>query len=407
MAVDPFETLKSKGGRQDLSPFFVRLSQRWRNLLLAALLLLPACLGAAETEGPTNLKLAVVGPFSGDFQPLGQSTRNGVVLAVEEWNQREGVVGHPIEVTLLDSQCDAITAYNVTEAAISGEGVQFIIGGVCAGASEAVARLTVSEGVLQISPATVEEGLTLNADGEVRPLVFRVPFTDAQQGRAAAAFALSTLRAETAAVLYAEGSTYGNTLAEAFIEHFRAGNIGEIVMRESYERDQESYFDLLDDVRIANPDILYLPGYHNTMNRLAVQAKTYGINAVLIGSDGWDSPALAMERLSGAYYTTHYVPTEPSAVIRQWIAHYEASYIVEPDALATLGYDAANLLLTAMEEAGTVTDPYLVAEAMMSQPFEGITGRITFDEQHNPLKAVPIVQIRAGEVVYVQRVTPE
>ncbi|MFP4393821.1 MAG: ABC transporter substrate-binding protein [Anaerolineales bacterium] len=407
MAGDPFEIFKSQGGRRYLPPFFVRLFQGWRNLLLAALLLLPACLGAAETEAPATVKLAVVGPFSGDFQSLGQSTRNGVILAVEEWNQREGVVGHPIEVIRLDSQCDALTAYNVTEAAISDEGVQFIIGGVCAGASKAVARLTISEGVLQISPATVEEGLTLNADGEVRPLVFRVPFTDAWQGQAAATFALSTLRAETAAVLYAEGSTYGNTLAEAFIEHFRAGNIGEIVMRESYERDQESYFDLLDDVRIANPDILYLPGYYNTMNTLAVQAKTYGINAVLIGSDGWDSPALAMDHLSGAYFTTHYVPTEPSAVIQQWIAHYEASYIVAPDALATLGYDAANLLLTAMEEAGAVTDPYLVAEAMMSQPFEGITGRITFNEQHNPLKAVPIVQIRAGEAVYVQRVTPE
>ncbi|NBD35737.1 MAG: ABC transporter substrate-binding protein, partial [Chloroflexi bacterium] len=143
-----------------------------------------------------------------------------------------------------------------------------------------------------------------------------------------------------------------------------------------YERDQENYFDLLDDVRIANPDVLYLPGYYNTMNQIAVQAKNYGINAVFIGSDGWHSPELAMDRLGGAYFTTHYVPTEPSATIQQWTTRYEASYIVPPDALATLGY-------------------------------EGITGRITFDEQHNPIKAVPIVQIRDGEIAYVQRVTPE
>jgi branched-chain amino acid transport system substrate-binding protein len=379
----------------------------WRRLLLVALLLLSACLGKSESETPSTVEIALVGPFSGEFQPLGQSTRNGVVLAVEEWNQREGVLGHPIEVTLLDSQCNTATTLDVVEAAISDEGVQFIIGGVCADVSEVVAQLATRAGVLQISPTTVEEGLTLDADGEVRPLVFRIPFTDAWQGQAAATFALSTLKVETAAVLYAQGSTYGNTLAEAFIEHFRAGNIGEIVMRESYERDQESYFDLLDDVRIANPDVLYLPGYYDTMNRIAAQAKNYGINAVFIGSDGWHSPELAMDRLGGAYFTTHYLPAEPSAIIQQWTARYESSYIVPPDALATLGYDAANLLLTAMEEAGAVTDPYLVAEAMMSQPFEGITGRITFDEQHNPLKAVPIVQIRNGEAVYVQRVTPE
>ncbi len=383
------------------------MEKGWRRLLLAALLLLPACLGGAEPEAPATIKLGVVGPFSGDFQPLGQSTRNGVVLAVEEWNQREGVLGHPIEVTLLDSQCEPTTALDVAETAISDEGVQFIIGGVCSGASEAVARLATREGVLQISPATVEEGLTLDANGEVRPLVFRIPFTDAWQGQAAATFALSTLRMETAAVLYAEGGAYGSTLAEAFDAHFTAEDIGEVVIWESYERDQENYFDLLDDVRIANPDVLYLPGYYNTMNQIAVQAKNYGINAVFIGSDGWHSPELAMDRLGGAYFTTHYVPTEPSATIQQWTTRYEASYIVPPDALATLGYDAVNLLLTAMEEAGAVTEPTLVAEAMMAQAFEGITGRITFDEQHNPIKAVPIVQIRDGEIAYVQRVTPE
>ncbi len=403
MAAEPFEIFKKKGGRRYLSPFFMG----WRRLLLTALLLIPACLGAAEPETPTTVKLAVVGPFSGEFQPLGQSTRNGVVLAVEEWNQREGVLGHPIEVTLLDSQCDAITAYNVTEAAILDAGVQFIIGGVCASASETIARLAAREGVLQISPASVARGLTVDTNGEVRPLIFRVPFTDNWQGQAAATFALATLRAETAAVLYVQGSAYGGALAEAFETHFTAENIGEIVIWESYDRDQENYFDLLDDVRIANPDVLYLPGYYNTMNKIAVQARNYGINAVLIGSDGWHSPELAMDRLGGAYFTTHYIPTEPNAAIQQWIARYETSYIVAPDALATLGYDAANLLLTAMEEAGAVTEPTLVAAAMTSQAFEGITGRITFDEQHNPIKAVPIVQIRDGEVSYVQRVTPE
>ncbi|NBD36750.1 MAG: ABC transporter substrate-binding protein, partial [Chloroflexi bacterium] len=104
MAADPFERLKIKGGRQPLSPFF--MEKGWRRLLLAALLLLPACLGGAEPEAPTTVKIGIIGPFSGEFQPLGQSTRNGVVLAVEEWNQREGVLGHPIEVTLLDSPCE-------------------------------------------------------------------------------------------------------------------------------------------------------------------------------------------------------------------------------------------------------------------------------------------------------------
>ena len=86
--------------------------------LCLVILLLSACevrLGA-DTAGV--LTVAVIAPFSGDFELWGQSTRNGVVLAVEAWNQRGGVLGSTVQVALLDSKCDYETAREVALEAV-------------------------------------------------------------------------------------------------------------------------------------------------------------------------------------------------------------------------------------------------------------------------------------------------
>ena len=353
--------------------------------------------------GDETVTVAVVAPFSGDFEPWGAAVRDGVVLAVDGWNQRGGVLGRPIQVTLHDSLCDYATAREVTMAAIS-EGAQFIIGAVCSDASEGVAQIATELNVLQIAPTSVDPETTLNHDGSVRPLVFRVPFLDADQGIVAARFALETLQADTAAILYAEDSVYGLTLADAFAETFVAGD-GEILVRKTYTQDAAEYYDVLQEVREANPEILYLPGYYNVMNRLVAQARLFGMFQTLIGSDGWDSPALDFAATDGSYFTTHYFPGELRPEVTAWTQLYAARYLVEPDAVATLGYDAANILFSAIAAAGT-TAPFSVAGVLETTTFEAVSGQFAFDDLHNPIKAVPVVRVFNGRVIYIDRLMP-
>jgi branched-chain amino acid transport system substrate-binding protein len=84
---------------------------------------------------------------------------------------------------------------------------------------------------------------------------------------------------------------------------------------------------------------------------------------------------------------------------RQWADAYKAAYAVEPDTLAALGYEAAMVLVTAIQQAGTV-EIKTVAKTLVQGRFEGVTGPITFDPQHNPIKPVPIVQIKDGRIVF-------
>jgi len=369
---------------------------------LALLLLLPACdqQDAAESEAIT---VAIIAPFSGDFEPWGIAVQNGVVLAVDGWNQRGGVLGLPVKVTLHDSLCDYTTAREVTKVAID-EGADFLIGAVCSVASEGAAQIATEFNVLQIAPTSVDPETTLDHDGTVRPLVFRIPFLDVDQGIVSARFALEALQANTAAVLYAENNVYGLTLADAFEGAFTDGD-GEILVRKTYNHDAEEFFDVLQEVRDANPDVLYLPGYYNVMNRLVLQARRFGMFQTIIGSDGWDSPALDLTAMDGCYFTTHYFAGEPRPEVTAWTQLYAARHQIEPDAVATLSYDAANILFAAVTAAGTL-EPFAVADMLETSTFETVSGQLTFDQYHNPTKGVPMVRALSGRVTFVDRLMP-
>ena len=83
---------------------------------------------------------------------------------------------------------------------------------------------------------------------------------------------------------------------------------------------------------------------------------------------------------------------------QSWAEAYKSNYAIEPETLAVLGYDAAIVLLTAIQQAGAV-DRLAVAKSLEHGTFEGVTGQINFDSQHNPIKPVPIMAVKEGQVI--------
>lgn len=360
------------------------------------------------------MKIAVIAPFSGDYAALGNSVRDAVVLAAEMWNERGGVVGLPIQLVLEDSGCDYLQGRAAAQDGLE-KGAAFVIGAVCATASEGVAQIVTRAsasdasggllgggdtalGALQISPATVGSDLTLDAEGAVRPQVFRVPLTDEAQGVVAARYAREEIGAARAAVMYAEDSTYGATLATSFSTAFTALG-GEIVATETYDRGALVFYEELGAVRDETPDMVYMPGYASLANTLVSQARSFGLLVPVMGSDGWHSTSLDLAAMEGASFTTHYFRDEPNSALRDWRARYEDRYLVEPDGLAVLSYDAADLLLTAISETG-VSDPFLVARTLESLAYEGLSGTMVFDTQHDPVKSMVVLRVEGGQVRY-------
>ena len=83
--------------------------------------------------------------------------------------------------------------------------------------------------------------------------------------------------------------------------------------------------------------------------------------------------------------STHFWPGDPRQVVVDFVQAYSTSYGTQPETFAALGYDATGILLQAIAEAG-VDDPSVVKDAMAGIAYEGVTGKIAFDEFGDPIK---------------------
>jgi branched-chain amino acid transport system substrate-binding protein len=106
--------------------------------------------------------------LSGPVPTFGVSTRDGAILAIEEWNAKGGVLGRKIEYIVEDSQCTPGPAVNAANKVIEQDGVKYIIGEVCSSASIPVSEITEEKGIVQISPTSTNPTVTLKADGSTK-----------------------------------------------------------------------------------------------------------------------------------------------------------------------------------------------------------------------------------------------
>jgi branched-chain amino acid transport system substrate-binding protein len=344
------------------------------------------------------LKIAILGPLTGDVATFGASNRDGAIMAFEEWNAKGGVLGRPIEWILGDTQCDPKAGADAAKKVIDEDGVKYILGAVCSSASIPISEYANEVGVLQMSATSTNPLVTKDEDGNVKPYTFRACFTDDFQGATVATFGIETLGAKTAAVVYDAGNDYIKGLAEFFKAAFEARG-GQVVVYESFVKEDTDFSAILAKVSAADPDVFFIPTYYDKMNLIAAQARQKGIDAVFLGGDGWDSPDLDFAAAEGGYHSNHYSPADPRPVVQDFVSGYEAKFGAVPDALAALAYDAANMLVQAIMEAG-VDDPAVAKDTMAALQFEGVSGQITFDPFHTPVKKAAINKITLDGPVF-------
>jgi len=371
------------------------------SLLFVLALLLSACGGAQEAK---TVKIAVLAPLSGPVPTFGVSTRDGALMAIDEWNAKGGVLGMQIEAVVEDSQCTADPAVAAANKVIDTDGVHYIVGEVCSKASIPISEIAEAKAVVQISPTSTNANVTLNADGTTKKFVFRACFIDPFQGTVGARFAMKQ-GFKTAFIMFDQGNDYVRGLAEAFEAAYTAAG-GSIVGKESYTATDTDFSAILAKVADASPDVVYLPDYYNIVNLVTAQAKEKGIIAPFMGGDGWDSADLNKQAASGGYYTNHYSAQDTRPIVGTFVANYGAKYNgAVPDALAALAYDATNLLLTAIE-AGGIDDAMKVAAVMEALRYDAVSGTITFDAQHNPIKSAVVLLVQPDTIAWIDTVAP-
>ncbi len=142
---------------------------------------------------------------------------------------------------------------------------------------------------------------------------------------------------------------------------------------------------------------------------IARQAKSLGVNAALLGADGFDSPKLTEiggEAVEGAYFSNHYSVEDPSPAVRRFVSAYHKRYGADPDSIAALSYDAVRLLADAIRRAGS-TEGKRVRDALAeTKDFAGVTGTITMDADRNPIKPAVVLKVEGGRFRFVTSMAP-
>src|ERR1044072_3472369 len=155
------------------------------------------------TPNRTTIKIGYFGDLTGPTFNFGQSAINGVLMAASEINQNGGINGRQIDVVIEDDKGSPEEAARLTAKLIDGDKVVAIIAGGTSGNSRAAAPKAQASHIPLISPSSTDPAVTQTGD-----YIFRTCFVDSFQGEVMASFAVNTLKAQKAAILYNFNSPY-------------------------------------------------------------------------------------------------------------------------------------------------------------------------------------------------------
>ncbi|MBP3772554.1 MAG: ABC transporter substrate-binding protein [Treponema sp.] len=356
---------------------------------IAALTIAALSLIGCNSKGST-IKIGSVGPLSGQYAVYGGDCKNGIELAVNEINAAGGINGKQIELIAEDDEGAAEKSVSAYKKLVTKDGVKLIIGSLTSGCAIAISPLAQAQKIVQIAPAATAPALT-----DAGNYIFRACYDDPFQGTVGGKFASETLGAKKAAILYDISNDYSVGLTENFKASFEA-NGGEIISLETYSTGDKDFNAQLTKIKNANPDVVYLPDYYSTVALIVKQLRAQGINTPIVGADGWDGlTENAGDEVLNGFYSNHYAADSTEPKVQNFVTNYKAKYSLTPTSFAALGYDSVYMLRDAIEKAGS-SDSEAVRTALEATNGDYVTGHLTFNEKHNPVKGAVIVELVKG-----------
>lgn len=363
-------------------------------------------------EGTIVAEPVVIGHYgslTGKEATFGQSTSNGIKLAIKEFNAAGGWDGRMIELKEYDTKGEAKDAALAVTRLVKSDKVVAVLGEVASSLSMAGGPICQEAGVPMISPSSTNPRVTKIGD-----MIFRVCFTDPFQAFAGAKFAYDNLKAKSAAILLDQGQAYSVGLADNFESNYKRLG-GKIAVRTTFTGGAQDFTAQLTQIKAAKPDVIYIPGYYTDVGNIALQARKAGISAPLLGGDGWDSEQLSKigkDAIEGCYYTNHYAPDQPdsSSRVKNFVNAYKKEFNGQkPDGLAALGYDAAKVLFDSIKRGKSVEGKALRDAIAQTKDFAGVTGNITINKDRDATKAAVVVEMAGDppEPKYTTTIKPE
>ena len=371
---------------------------------------LTGCGGGSKGADGDTIKVGGLLEMTGGSASFGISGKNGIDLALKKINEKGVLGGKKLSLVVADTKSEASEATNGMQKLISQDKVVAVIGPNQSSAVIASGAINNGAKVVDITPMGTNPDVTVDPKTkQVKPYSFRTCFIDPFQGTVMASFASNELKVKRAAIYIDNTSDYAKGLAQFFKENF-VKNGGQVVIEEAYLQKDTDFKSTLTKIKAAKPDFIYIPGYYQEVGLIVKQAREMGITVPMAGGDGWDSAKLpeiaGKAALENTFFSSLYSPDDTSDLNKEFVAEYKKAYNTNPDVFAALAYDSTLLVAKAIEDAGSA-DPAKIAEAMAKiKGFKGVSGEVTFNEEHNPIKSAVIIEHKDGKQTFKTKVNP-
>ena len=384
-------------------------------VVLALVLALAACQRGPKQAYGGVIKIGHVAPLTGEIPKVGESGKNALTMWLEDVEKAGGIevggVKYKVEIIHEANESKAESAAAAVTKLITQDKVLAIIGPYASKQAIPAGEVADKNKTPLISPWSTNPRTTKG-----RPYVFRAAFLDDFQGQVLAKFAKEEFGAQKVAVLYDVASDYPKGLAEFF--KAAAEDLGmEVVAFESFTTGDKDFSAQLTNIVNSGADVLFTPQYYSEVPLIVKQAKDLGWDKPILGSDSWGSSELmklCKDDCVGYYFSTHWAVAGAKGKAKEFIDRYQAKYGEAPDDVAALAWDSAMLLQTAIQQCGQLTgdlakDRQCIRDALASIPeFEGVTGKMKFNEEGDPIKCAIIVKITPDyQFSFYKSVCPE
>ncbi len=347
--------------------------------------------GSGSSENKVA-KIGVIAPLSGDLAALGLGIKNSVDLAIKQANDSKAIPGWTLELAAEDDQATPDVGKNAATKLAADKDVVGVVGTLNSSVAQSVQPVLASAKITMVSPANTNPSLTQGADfatapARTYPNYFRTCTTDSIQGPFAARYLFEKAGIKEIATVN-DKKTYGQGLVDAFSEEYTKLG-GKIVAAETINPDDDKYDAVISKIKPSNPKAVYYGGEYPQAGPFSQQMKAAGLNVPLMGGDGIFSGEfikLAGATANGDLATSVGAPTDTLPSATAFVEAYKAAGFQEPyEAYGAYAFDAANAIIAALKTSLASADSAEAArqptiDAMAKVSFDGVTGKVAFDE---------------------------
>ena len=354
--------------------------------------------GSPTAAAQDIVKIGLSAPLTGDWAEYGNDFKRSVTMVVDRVNRMGGIHGKEVVLEIADSRGDPKESVLIAEKFVADPDVIAEIGDFSSSSCMAAAPVYENANMTQLSPTASHMGFTKKGQN-----MFRVVATQGYEGPYNARWAVKDLGKKKIATIYINND-WGVDANKYFTQE--AERLGaEIVAQEAFTPGEKDFTAILSKLKHLKPELIYLPTFYADAAAILNQARRMRFEPVIMANSSLFSQKtieLGGAAVEGILIPANYFSADPRPAAKEFTRDYQALYGSEPNQFAALAYDAANLMVAALQKAG-VDDRAKVKDALESlRGFQGATGSISYANSHDPEKELVRITIKDGEWVLYQ-----